>query len=325
MRRARSCAATALPPRAARALPPPPPRPPAPPARVDLRSAGAFAARHARGSAHIPMEELAARLYELPPPFAHAPEIALVGESEEQLGTATELLTQKGWRVGSSVVAAEDEGWDVGAGAEMVSGGEPSVLWEPNEFLRGLMEDAGAREAVARAGECCESESPIAVDAGCGNGRDAVYLALALGPAWTVYAIDNHKGALARTAELAERSGVADRVVTDARNLRAKGLSGLPRPALLHGHRFLDKPLLEAVAADGGAALGPHGVLMWGHFLEGCEVFAPPRRKSVQLERGWLRSLCAPPHWNVFEDREAQLSTRNETVPAESFAAARTK
>ena len=101
-------------------------------------------------------------------------------------------------------------------------------------------------------------------------------------------------------------------------------LALLSRPAGRSSHALARRARRVRLALC-RAALGPHGVLMWGHFLEGCEVFAPPRRKSVQLERGWLRSLCAPPHWNVFEDREAQLSTRNETVPAESFAAARTK
>lgn len=275
------------------------------------------------------MAELAARLYELPPPFASTPPLELVGDAPEQLARARELLESKGWRVGGGALAG-------GAPAGGARGGRPhpdgaaleeGVLWEPNEFLRGLVEQERCREAICEAGEASTSEQPVAVDLGCGNGRDAVYLALALGPGWTVYALDNHKGALERTRALAERSGVGDRVKAVEANLRAEaGLSEVPQAALVHGHRFLDKALLARLAADEGDRgpfIGPRGVFMWGHFLEGCEVLAPPRRKSLQLERGWMRSLFAPPRWQTLEDREATLNTRNETVPAQSFAVQR--
>ena len=36
---------------------------------IDLRDPAAFAARHVVGATHIPLEELATRMFELPAPF----------------------------------------------------------------------------------------------------------------------------------------------------------------------------------------------------------------------------------------------------------------
>eukprot|EP00958_Prasinococcus_capsulatus_P022223 scaffold3111_cov332-Prasinococcus_capsulatus_cf.AAC.17 len=66
----------------------------------------------------------------------------------------------------------------------------------------------------------------LAVDVGCGSGRDAVYLALKLGPRWKVLAVDNHRAALARTRALAEREGVGAQVRPAASMNHERSASG---------------------------------------------------------------------------------------------------
>jgi SAM-dependent methyltransferase len=55
-----------------------------------------------------------------------------------------------------------------------------------------------------------------ALDLGCGEGGDAVWLA---GRGWTVTAVDISHNALARTAEHAAGAGVADRITTERHDL----------------------------------------------------------------------------------------------------------
>ena len=88
-----------------------------------------------------------------------------------------------------------------------------SRISESCEWFRNNSKDSklDTSEQLTKASTIATTQH-IAVDVGCGSGRDAVFLALALGPEWQVIAIDNHKKALERTKALAEREGVGSQV-----------------------------------------------------------------------------------------------------------------
>lgn len=86
------------------------------------------------------------------------------------------------------------------------------------------------------------SEYPVAIDVGCGSGRDLVYLAETLPASWRVIGVDNHSYALDRATALAQRR----QALVEVRNedLRKQdSLHGI-QADLVHGCRFLDRSLL---------------------------------------------------------------------------------
>lgn len=110
------------------------------------------------------------------------------------------------------------------------------------------------------------------LDLGCGSGRDVIYLARTLSHALSaplppsssspssplrlrVLGVDNHRGALGRVAALAGRVGLSDIITPTAVNLRAPAswplIFGDRGVGLVHGSRFLDRPLLDFVARHG--------------------------------------------------------------------------
>lgn len=304
---------------------------------VDVRSPAAYTARHLAGASSIPLDQLAPRLFELPAPSED--ELAVVGADAAEARAAAELLEQRGWTVCTALDSSDETSWRACARAgwrEAPHGSRESApSWRANTFLRARLAealDAAASEA-ARAGAAPPARAR-ALDLGTGNGRDAVHLARALErsgggcPAWEVVGVDNHRGALGRCEALAARAAV--RVRAEHRDLRARDGSATAGwesgdVRLVHGHRFLVKPLLPLLATRVLRARG--SVFLWATFAEppgARENAVPPFKPSRRLERGELaHHFSRAEGWRVLVDEAGELVTRGEAVPAIFFAAVR--
>jgi SAM-dependent methyltransferase len=115
-----------------------------------------------------------------------------------------------------------------------------------------------------------------ALDLGCGEGGDAVWLALR---GWQVTAVDVSPTALRRTGEHAAQAGVADRVTTERHELGRsfpEGAWDLVSCAFLHSPVELAR---EDVVRRAAAAVAPGGwLVVVGH--AGAPPWAPPEHAA---------------------------------------------
>jgi SAM-dependent methyltransferase len=115
-----------------------------------------------------------------------------------------------------------------------------------------------------------------ALDLGCGEGGDAVWLALR---GWQVTAVDVSPTALQRAAEHAAEAGVADRVTPERHELGRSfpaGTYDLVSAAFLHSPVELPR---EDVMRQAAAAVAPGGrLVVLGH--AGAPSWAPPEHAA---------------------------------------------
>lgn len=293
--------------------------PNAAPVLIDLRPSAEFARCHVHGSYSLPLDLLHERLYELPPMGEW--QLQMLG-SREQLDSAQALLSPKGWQATEVDIDDEPNWFDhypVHVGVEQ----NLTSPYRPNSFL------AAALEAIDL-GDAARASEGLAVDLGCGSGRDAVHIAAALearAPRWTVVGLDNHKGALERGRNLSKLTGTGcRRLQFEVADLRKAGLEAMleNRSAPLrfvHGCRWLDVPLLAKIPQ----LLAPGGIVVWSTFLDppdGSEPLAPPYKRSRRLSSGQMRQLLGEDAgMEVLYDGEGELLTRSEWVTAQFFCA----
>lgn len=266
---------------------------------LDLRDEIEFAERHLVGATSIPITELTSRMFELPPPYKDP--VRIFGD-EKQLAEAEQLLTDRGWKI-EEMIASTDS---MVLSSDTEAGSASRPVWEPTEFLEEVL---GLDEVR---GWLSEKKDGEAIDVGCGAGRDLVLMALQLGSGWRVTGLDNDKGALRRAAALACREGVqVDLVDTNLRKNRMEGYQA----DLMHGCRFLDRPLLADIRDK---HLRPGGLFVWSTFMQGSGLVRPGR----SLEQGELRRMFAEEGgFEVLVDKEGELFTGGSMVPASFFAA----
>lgn len=180
---------------------------------------------------------------------------------------------------------------------------ERPKVWSGNPNPQLVAEVAGLRAGTA-------------LDLGCGEGADAIWLAE---QGWTVTAMDVSAVALERAAAHAVDSGYADRITWQQQDLA----EWEPEPIFdLVSAQFLHSPLLpwrDSVAsaasavAPGGTLLvvghHPHGLAPWSHHRETGMFFSPE-----QLA-GALRLDREPWFVNVLTSRERTV-TGPEGEPA---------
>jgi len=276
-----------------------------PPVVIDLRRTGDFQSQHLVGSASLPVTQLRQRMFELPPPREWP--LALIGTASD-LSHAREILHPRGWQF-DQLDAADSALWAESATA---SGTSDASTWRPNAFLAGVLRNVQP--------PCCG----VALDMGCGSGRDAVFMAQELGSSWDVIGIDNHVAALDRARALATSCG-SKTATFAAMDLRKESLVPLlgesPRLGFVHGCRFLDRALLARLPE----LLSVGGIVCWSTFMNGdAPAQAPPFRPSRRLDRGELTRLFgADAGFEVLFDVEGELLTRNSMEAAHFFAARR--
>ncbi|MBP2268931.1 SAM-dependent methyltransferase [Pseudarthrobacter sp. PvP004] len=160
--------------------------------------------------------------------------------------------------------------------------------------------------------EAKELKPGKALDLGCGEGADAIWLAT---QGWTVTAMDVSAVALERAAAHAAESGVDNRITWQQQDLT----EWEPEPVFdLVSAQFLHSPLLPwrdsvasaaAAVAPGGTLLvvghHPHGLPSWSHHHETGMFFTPE-----QLA-GALRLDREPWFVNVLTDRSRPASGPN--------------
>ena len=299
--------------------------PHAPPVRVDLRPAELF--EPTNGAASVPLAHLEERLFELPPPGEWP--LHLIGSSDD-LQAARDLLLPKGWTPSETVVD-DVQAVSIRDGDNATPAASP---YRPNSFLSAALSEVELEGA---------DEPGVAIDLGCGSGRDAVFMSeeLSTRTNWDVIGLDNHAAALERARALARRvalqqqSSLVQRVPRspprlsfEAVDLRKGGLEATleARPSqplrLVHGCRWLDLKLLASLPT----LLAPGGLLMWSTFLDppSGEPLAPPYRRSRRLSSGQMRQILGEASgMEVLYDGEGELLTRSTWCTAQFYCARR--
>jgi hypothetical protein len=147
-------------------------------ALIDVRSSKDFESGHVVGATSIPIDELSHRLYELPPPFEEP--VGIFASDTAQLSLARQILEGHRWSIDREILHVATGSYSTGISSRPV--------WKPNELLDDFLKgDRGKAWYSTRS-------SGVALDIGCGAGRDAVLMARILGPGWRVIGVDNDAG-----------------------------------------------------------------------------------------------------------------------------------
>lgn len=250
---------------------------------LDVRPAEDFERLHRAGAVSIPLEELAARIHELPP---RTTPVILYDADERRARWAGSRLRARGRPV-AGVVHGED--WlQTGPTAH---GPSDSRLWKPHTLL---IEAVGhARQAWGSVAEC------RALDIACGSGRDAVFLAMM---GFQTEAWDVLPDAVALCDDLARRHHVS--VTTRQRDVEADPTIETACYDLVACFSFLHRPLVPRIAA----AVRPGGFVVYETFVHPQrELFGKPRRDAHLLESAEL------PRW--FEGWQIRTSHEGLTAP----------
>lgn len=242
---------------------------------LDCRPLAVFCAGHAAGAVCIPAAELRARMHELPDPSVP---LRLCGD-DLSLAAASGFLVGKGYAVLEQIRC--DAAWEASlrATGRWETGNPKRRLWQPSPLVQQFVQEYMPRYGIV-AGK--------GMDAACGAGRDAVYLAL---HGWHMVGIDYRQDALQRVAQLAAAQGV--QVQTVLRDLEAGddpfaewADGGLDLVCVV---RYLHRPLFPYLRR----LLKPGGVLLYQTFLVGAERFGSPRNPNYLLQPGELTARCA--------------------------------
>lgn len=216
---------------------------------------------------NIPVGELAGRVHELPPRHG-----AVVVAEVEGASEAVQFLGSIGRE------ASVSDAWGYG---ERIASGR---LWSPNSFLLDV---------------ASQLEPGLALDLGCGSGRDAVALA---GLGWRVIAVDHLPDALSLGADLAQRylrSGEAARIEWRCANLE-DGTFVIPGDCdLVAMFWYLNRPLIRSAVSS----LAPGRSLVLETFTaHHREVHGKPRTEAFVLQPGEIGELVAPLEVSVYEE-----------------------
>ncbi len=244
-----------------------------PMARVDCRTFAAFCQGHHAHACSIPVEELPARMHELP----KTSEPLIVYASGDALQQATAFLTSKGYQVAQAIEWTLPLAATLQAAGLWQSGERSQRLWQPAPLLaRFVTEFMPAHQIQPEQG----------LDIGCGAGRDMVYLAM---HGWQMTGIDYIPGALQRAQQLANSQHVT--VTTLQVDLETGqdpfGAFADGQFALICVARYLHRPLFPWLKR----LLKPGGVVIYQTFMQGSEKFGSPRNPNFLLKAGELADV----------------------------------
>ncbi len=166
--------------------------------------------------------------------------------------------------------------------------------------------------------EAARLEPGRALDLGCGEGADAIWLAR---QGWRVTAVDISRVALARAAGHAASAGVADRIDWQHHDLGASfpdGLFDLVSAQFMHSRGDLPRERVLRTAASavvpGGVLLieGHGGVPAWETDPHPEIVFPTPQQvlDALELPDGQWEVLLSEEHERLQNDPEGRQTTR---------------
>jgi SAM-dependent methyltransferase len=137
-----------------------------------------------------------------------------------------------------------------------------------------------------------------ALDVGCGEGADAIWLAE---QGWTVTAVDVSPTALARGAAESERRGVADRITwheADLMGWEPSDRYDLVAAAFLHSQRGLSRERVLRAAAEAVASGG--ALLILAHAERPPWASGAAHFEALPTARqGWDELGLAPDEWTL--------------------------
>lgn len=191
---------------------------------------------------------------------------------------------------------------------------------DPTEFWERFYLDRDRWSTDPNAALVAETQDLIpgtALDLGCGQGGDAIWLA---SKGWNVTAVDLSVNALTRAAEHARSAGLDDRIRWERHDLAASFPSGsfdLVSACYLHAPVALDRDGILTAAA---AAVAPSGILLIvGHAGAPSWSSAPPRVRFPTAEET-LESLALPDAgWTV----ERSVEVRQPATSPDGVAGTR--
>lgn len=233
---------------------------------------------------NIPLEELADRIHELPPPHET---LSLFDDDSTRAELAAAMLRERD-RTIEVLAPGDPRSNDEGT----VCGPSTARLWRPHRLLHELL--------AAMQAEWGDLKGRAALDIACGAGRDAVFLAE---HGLQVTAWDILPDAVARCEDLARRTGVE--LLVNVRDVTDAGAIQPDSVDVACCFNFLHRPLMPSLAE----AVRPGGFVCYETFVEPQrERFGKPTRPERVLRPGELASFFNS--WRVIVSREGLVSPR---------------
>lgn len=245
------------------------------PILIDCRSLSDFVAGHQAGACHLPANELAQRMHELPDA---AQAIALFGD-EISVASAQAFLVSKNYTVSDRFIDDNVTVNTLKEAGRWAVGGESQRLWQPSPLMSRFVHELMSLHDI-KAGK--------GLDIGCGSGRDLVYCAM---HGWQMMGVDVQPAAVARAQALAISQQVS--VETQVCDLET-GVDPFADFAdgsfdLISVARYLHRPLFSVIKR----LLASGGVVVYHTFMVGSEAFGSPKNPNFLLKRGELAEVFA--------------------------------
>lgn len=258
---------------------------------IDLRSPQDYIQGHLPGAVNLPLSDLSNLWHELPP--KDTPLQLCVAHGDE--ASARQEFQQRHFVV-NNVITDNDLAND-----SLETGATQNRAWQGNPILEQMP------QLVAPV-----SDAPIAIDIGCGSGRDSLLMGLM---GYQVIAVDVFADALARVEYSAQRWGLTIKTVAmDCRKHPEQLIALIQefKPDLIMQSRFLHRPLFDIYEQY----LVPGCKITIHTFLEGAAQFGSPKKADFLLKNEELAERFK--HWSVLIN---QVHTLNDGRPLSMFVA----
>ncbi|PLA74363.1 methyltransferase type 11 [Hydrogenovibrio sp. SC-1] len=268
---------------------------------IDLRAEDAYQSGHYLEATHLPWPDLQTRLNELPERPAS---LQLLGD-DLTLATASAFLIDKGYSISNQMTLYAFEQYCQKHPGLVVLGSDSRALWQPTPLLLEFIKHLENNDLPSMV----LSNRRLALDIGCGGGRDSVYLALR---GWQVIAIDREQRVLQRAEQLAQSTGQTVPIDWRACAVEADGCLPEQQLDLIVMMRFLNR----SVVAQMAQMLKPGGYVVIQTFVEGVEQMGSPKNPNYILKKGELAKTFGA--FDVIVDR---IDALKDGRPVASFIA----
>jgi len=268
---------------------------------IDLRADEAYQSGHYLEATHLPWPDLQIRLNELPERPAR---LQLLGD-DLALTAASAFLINKGYQISCQMSLERFEQFRQKYPGLVVLGRESRILWRASPLLFAFItryENKDLQPSVL-------SGKRLALDIGCGGGRDSVYLACR---GWQVIAIDREQRVLQRAQQLAESTRQNLTIDWRVCCVDAEGCLPTEQVDLIVMMRYLNRDLMTKM----DQMLNPGGYVIIQTFVEGVEAFGSPKNPNFILKKGELAKTFSV--FNIIVDRIEHLK---DGRPVASFIA----